>query len=269
MIKKSVEIPFIYHVRRLPSHGERYELVDCFFSGGFIFFPALIVLEIALITGITHGIGNPQGSALVTAIKGVLLFLSFYVVLLPYLAIPYAFHSVRILEGSRLIQEWVIICRRFTTEIDYAWLPEGESLLVAQSDEFDWDLKRYDLHDGQEITWRPITNEDWARLEPLWMKYSDTLGESVSWAKCGKIPAISENYEGQCRRFFNRFLPQQFCNFPPYIPPEQYKRNLEKKNIDPLPPSEAIRLYLAHDYSEKQIREALDQRVHGGAIPNK
>jgi hypothetical protein len=124
------------------------------------------------------------------------------------------------------IRNWHLkLCSIDTSKTEYLWLPDGESLLIAQSDEYWWYLYRYDLDErqtknrfpfniliGQHPAIRRVTfMEDWRWLEPLWRE--NGVNPETCQPKDTMFVIPFDDYKTRCRDFFHHLLPC-FVDFP-------------------------------------------------------
>jgi hypothetical protein len=203
-------------VTRLPSPDGRRALLSCHWSFGRIFFLLALALAGAAVRLAVGGAG--LAASLLIAL-GILLAASalLFMFVIPFLMLYcmlWAFHPVLIVEGGRLRAWHVRFCVSQSAETEYLWLPDGDSLLVAQSDEDDcWYLYVYDLKAtgrgarfpynvilGRYPHLRRITLEEArARVAPY---LRESVPEHPAPAPAGR------DYGARCRRFFVWFNPQ-------------------------------------------------------------
>lgn len=202
---------------RLPSPDGRRALLSCHWSFGRVCY--LLALA-PLAAAARLAVGGPGLTASLMISLGILLAASalLFMFVIPFLMLYcmlWAFHLVLILEGGRVRAWHVRFCVSQTAETDYLWLPDGEALLVAQSDEDDcWYLYVYDLNAagrGARFPYNVILGHyphlHRITLEEARARVAPYLRESLP-APPAPAGTAGRDYGALCRRFFVWFNPQ-------------------------------------------------------------
>lgn len=203
---------------RLPSPDGRRELVSLHWSFGRIFFLAALAPIAAAVHMAVGGVGLAASLLIALAIllaASAILFM-FVIPFLMLHCMMWAFHLVLIFKGDRLGAWHVRFCVSQSAETEYLWLPDGDSLLVAQSDEDDcWYLYVYDLNApgrGARFPYNFILGRyphlHRITLEEARARVAPYLRESVPAPPVPAPAQAGRDYGARCRRFFVWFNPQ-------------------------------------------------------------
>lgn len=187
--------------------GDR-KIFSLMFTGMFSLLIMLCVLTVAAVDDFWNGSAVWQVTALIGAVL-----IGFPMAML---FAPSTLELVVVRIGNMICKGFIKICVSNTHGSDYLWLPNEDQFLMAQSDEYQWDLSLRDCRKlgflieewvlalGFIPSSRKITlMQDWNWLEPLWREYEVDAEGCTTFPE--KLP-VGESYEKEFRRFFQSHL---------------------------------------------------------------
>lgn len=194
--------------RHFVDRGGDRKIVSLMFTGMFSLLIMLCVLTVAAVDVFWHGSAVWQVAALVGAVL-----IGFPIAVL---FAPSTLELVVVRIGNKVRNIFIKICVSNTHDSDYLWLPNEDQFLMAQSDEYQWDLflcdcrklgflvEEWVLGLGFIPSSRKVTlMQDWNWLEPLWREFGVNAEKCVTFPD--KMP-VAKNYGEEFRRFFQAHL---------------------------------------------------------------